>query len=115
NGSRVAFTYNSSRGGGVAVRRLSGEGEVLVPVSRQPVVPRSPLLTRYNAAWLLQDGRVQATDRFAGSGGPFELRVRNAKRALPPTTNSIALRSDRTSAPYYLDAEGVKAAAPALF
>ena len=115
NGSRVAFTYNSSNGGGVAVRRLSGQGEVLVPVSRQPVVPRSPLLTRYNAAWLLQDGRVQATDRFAGSGGPFELRVRNANRALPPTTNSIALRSDRTSAPYYLDAEGVKTAAPALF
>jgi hypothetical protein len=115
NGSRVAFTYNSSRGGGVAVRRLSGEGEVLVPVSRQPTVPVSPLLTRYNAAWLLPAGRVQATDRFAGSGGPFELRVRNANRALPPTTNSIALRNDRTSAPYYLDAEGVKAAAPALF
>jgi hypothetical protein len=115
NGSRVAFTYNSSNGGGVAVRRLSGGGEVLVPASRQPAVPRSPLLTRYNAAWLLQDGRVQATDRFAGSGGPFELRVRNANRALPPTTNSIALRSDRTSAPYYLDAEGVKVAAPALF
>jgi hypothetical protein len=115
NGSRVAYTYNSSRGGGLVVRRLSGEGGVLVPASRQPAVPLSPLLTRYNAAWLLQDGRVQATDRFAGSGGPFELRVRDANRALPATTTSIALRNDRTSAPYYLDAEGVKVAAPALF
>ena len=115
NGSRVAYTYNSSRGGGLAVRQLSGHGQVLVPASRQPAVPRSPLLTRYNAAWLLQDGHVQATDRFAGSGGPFELRVRDANRALPATTNSLALKNDRASAPYYLDAEGVKVAAPALF
>jgi hypothetical protein len=115
NGSRVAFTYNSSNGGGLAVRHLSGGGDVLVPVSRQPAVPRSPLLTRYNAAWLLQDGHVQATARFAGSGGPFELRVIDANRALPATTNSLGLKNDRTSAPYYLDAEGVKLAAPALF
>jgi hypothetical protein len=115
NGSRVAYAYNSSRGGGLAVRQLSGDGRVLVPASRQPAVPRSPLLTRYNAAWLLQDGHVQATDRFAGSGGPFELRVRDANRVLPTTTNSIALNNDRTSTPYYLDAEGVKLAAPALF
>jgi hypothetical protein len=78
-------------------------------------VPRSPLLTRYNAAWLLQDGRVQASRRFAGSGGPFELQVVEATRALPATTNSLGLNHDRTSAPYYLDAEGVKVAAPALF
>jgi hypothetical protein len=115
NGSRVAYTYNSSHGGGLAVRRLSGDGGVLVPASRQPAVPRSPLLTRYNAAWLLQDGHLQATERFAGSGGPFELRVRDANRTLPATTNSIALRTDRTSAPYYLDAEGVKVTIPALF
>jgi hypothetical protein len=115
NGSRVAYSYNSSRGGGVAVRQLSGDGAVLVPASRQPAVPRSPLLTRYNAAWLLQDGHVQATARFAGSGGPFQLRVIDANRALPATTNSIALKNDRTAAPYYLDAEGVKLAAPALF
>ena len=115
NGTRVAFTYNSSRGGGLAVRRLSGDGGVLVPVSRQPVVPRSPLLTRYNAAWLLQDGHVQATERFAGSGGPFELRVVEAKRALPATTDSLGLNNDRTSAPYYLDAEGVKLTAPPIF
>jgi hypothetical protein len=115
NGTRVAFTYNSSRGGGLAVRRLSGASGVLVPVARQPVVPRSPLLTRYNAAWLLQDGRVQATERFAGSGGPFELRVVEAKRALPASTDSLGLNNDRTSAPYYLDAEGVKLTAPAIF
>jgi hypothetical protein len=115
NGTRVAFTYNSSRGGGLAVRRLSGASGVLVPVSRQPAVPRSPLLTRYNAAWLLQNGRVQATERFAGSGGPFELRVVAAKRALPATTDSLGLNNDRTSAPYYLDAEGVKLTAPPIF
>jgi len=115
NGTRVAFTYNSSRGGGLAVRRLSGASGVLVPVSRQPAVPRSPLLTRYNAAWLLQNGRVQATERFAGSGGPFELRVVAAKRALPATTDSLGLNNDRTSAPYYLDAEGLKLTAPPIF
>jgi hypothetical protein len=115
NGTRVAYTYNSSRGGGLAVRHMSGDDGVLVPVSREAVVPRSPLLTRYNAAWLLQDGRVQATKRFAGSGGPFDLHVVAANRTLPPTTNSLALNQDRTSAPYYLDAEGVKLAAPPLF
>jgi hypothetical protein len=115
NGTRVAYTYNSSRGGGLAVRRLSGDGAVLVPASRQPVVPRSPLLTRYNAAWLLEGGHVQATRRFAGSGGPFQLVVVEANRALPATTDSLGLRNDRTSAPYYLDAEGVKATAPPIF
>ena len=115
NGTRVAYTYNSSRGGGLAVRRLSGDGGVLVPVSRQPAVPRSPLLTRYNASWLLQGGHVQATQRFAGSGGPFQLRVVEAKRALPDSTDSLGLRNDRTSAPYYLDAEGVKLTAPPIF
>ena len=115
NSTRVAYTYNSSRGGGVAIRQLSGHGSVLVPVSRQPVVPRSPLLTRYNAAWLLQDGHVQATRRFAGSGGPFTLSVVDANRALPAATDSLGLKSDRTSAPFYLDADGVKLAAPALF
>jgi hypothetical protein len=115
NGTRVAYTYNSSRGGGLAVRQLSGDGSPLVPVSRRPVVPRSPLLTRYNAAWLLEGGHAQATKRFAGSGGPFKLAVVEANRALPATTDSLGLKSDRTSAPYYLDAEGVKVAAPPIF
>jgi hypothetical protein len=115
NGTRVAYTYNSSRGGGLAVRQFSGHGSPLVPISRQPAVPRSPLLTRYNAAWLLEGGHVQATQRFAGSGGPFKLVVVEAKRALPATTDSLGLNNDRTSAPYYLDAEGVKLAAPPIF
>jgi hypothetical protein len=115
NGTRVAYTYNSSRGGGLAVRQLSGQGDALVPVSRQPAVPRSPLLTRYNAAWLLEGGHVQATRRFAGSGGPFTLVVVEANRALPATTDSLGLNNDRTSAPYYLDAEGVKLTAPPIF
>jgi hypothetical protein len=115
NGTRVAYTYNSSRGGGLAVRQLSGDGSALVPVSRRPVVPRSPLLTRYNAAWLLEGGHAQATERFAGSGGPFKLVVVEASRALPATTDSLGLKNDRTGAPYYLDAEGVKVAAPPIF
>ena len=115
NGTRVAYAYNTGNGGGLAVRRLSGDGGVLVAVSSLPTVPRSPLLTRYNAEWLLQDGHVQATERFAGSGGPFQLRVVEAKRALPATTNSLALNADRTQAPYYLDGEGVKLTAPAIF
>jgi hypothetical protein len=115
NGTRVAYTYNSSRGGGLAVRQLSGDGSPLVPASRQPAVPRSPLLTRYNAAWLLDGGHAQATKRFAGSGGPFKLVVVDASRALPATTDSLGLKNDRTSAPYYLDAEGVKVTAPAIF
>ena len=115
NGTRVAYTYNSSRGGGLAVRQLSGDGSPLVPVSRRPVVPRSPLLTRYNAAWLLEGGHAQATKRFAGSGGPFKLVVVEASRALPATTDSLGLKNDRTGAPYYLDAEGVKVAAPPIF
>ena len=88
---------------------------MLVPVARQPAVPRSPLLTRYNAAWLLQNGHAQATRRFAGSGGPFELTVVDANRALPPSTDSIGLQNDRTSAPFYLDSEGVKLTAPPIF
>jgi hypothetical protein len=115
NGTRVAYTYNSSRGGGLAVRQLSGRGSALVPVSRRPAVPRSPLLTRYNASWLLEGGHVQATQRFAGSGGPFKLVVLEANRALPATTDSLGLVNDRTSAPYYLDAEGVKLTAPPIF
>ena len=93
NGTRVAYTYNSSRGGGLAVRQLSGDGGALVPVSRRPVVPRSPLLTRYNAAWLLEGGHAQATKRFAGSGGPFKLVVVEANRALPATTDSLGLKT----------------------
>ena len=58
---------------------------------------------------------MQATRRFAGSGGPFTLTVVDANRALPATTDSLGLKSDRTSAPFYLDAEGVKLADPALF
>ena len=112
----MAYTYNSSRGGGLAVRQLSGarlRRSCRSRASRSS--PRSPLLTRYNAAWLLEDGHVQATRRFAGSGGPFTLVVVEANRALPATTDSLGLSNDRTSAPYYLDAEGVKLAAPAIF
>lgn len=115
NASRVAYAFASSRGGGIAIRRLSGRGVALIPASRLRVVPRSVLLTRYNAAWLLAGGRVQSTARFAGSGGPFTLRVLDAARALPATTDSLGLRDGNATAPYYLDAEGVKAAEPVLF
>ena len=87
NGTRVAYTYNSSRGGGLAVRQLSGHGSALVPVSRRPAVPRSPLLTRYNASWLLRAGtsrpRSASPARAARSSSSWS---RPTARCRPPPT-----------------------------
>ena len=66
----------------------------LAPAGR-PAQPAADALCRR----LLQDGHVQATRRFAGSGGPFTPSVVDANRALPATTDSLGLQSDRTSAP----------------
>ena len=53
NSTRVAYTYNSSRGGGLAVRLLSGHGGVLVPglaPARRPAQPAADALQRRVAA-----------------------------------------------------------------
>jgi hypothetical protein len=72
------------------------------------MVPRTPAIALLAAA-------LPAATAAGARGGPFELSVVDANRTLPAGTDSLGLRSDRTSAPFYLDAEGVKLTAPALF
>jgi hypothetical protein len=112
NGSRVAYTFNSSRGGGVAIRRLSGQGPVYTPAVRQPSVPRSLALSRYQAAWLVGE-QVFSTTRFAGSGGPFTPTT-VAGRTIAGI-DSFATGSQSLTDARFLDAEGVKAPSPSLY
>ena len=116
NGTRVAYTYSSSQGGGLAIRRLSGEGSPLSIVSRLDTVPFSPQLTRFHAAWLVRAGagvKAQATTRFTRHGVDV-VEVRDAARAIPASTDSIAVGSS-ISRVLLLDAEGVKQPSPRLF
>jgi hypothetical protein len=114
NASRVAFAYRSSRGGGLAVRRASGDGGVLTLAARAGQVPRSILLSRYRASWLLfEEGdagpRVFTTGRLRSA----PLTVIEARRRLPPDTDSIALLRERVER--YLAVDGVRTIAPPLF
>lgn len=111
--SRVAYTYNSSRGGGVAIRRLSGRGEPLIGTSRQRTVPNAVSLTRYNAAWLVV-GRAFQTTRFAGSGGPYASVTKPAGRDVPAGTVSLALGASIRDA-LVLTGEGLVRPEPRLF
>lgn len=111
NGTRVAFTYAGSRGGGIAIRRVSGEGGLLSPVTRATVVPRSLQLTRYQAAWLQADTAFTTT-RFAGSGGPYAPRTVRGRTV--PGIAGLAVGAS-TNRARFLDAEGVKAPSPPLF
>jgi hypothetical protein len=105
NGTRVAYTVPS----GLRIVRISGDGRALrIGGGRL----HSINLTRYHAVWLTEDGRLQRTDRFAGSGGSYALRVRDARRQVPGIVSIAVGRSTNTSR--YLDAEGVKAADPTL-
>jgi hypothetical protein len=113
NGSRVAYSYNSSKGGGVIVRRVSGEGGALTATARNEEVPRSIGITRYQATWLL-GSRPWYTTRFGGSGGPHTPQTKQSARTLPATTSSLAIGATTLSA-WYLDAEGVKTAVPNPF
>ena len=114
--TRVAFTFRTSRGGGVQVRRASGEGRPLQAASGLATTPRSVQVTRYRAGWLVPEAgatRVFQTRRFAGSGGPFRLAVDEAPRTLPAGVTSAV---GGTSALFlrYLDGEGVKTMDPAI-
>jgi hypothetical protein len=111
NGTRVAYTFNSSRGGGVAVRRISGRGGVLTPAVRQPSVPRSVQLSRYQAGWLVGQ-QAFSTTRFAGSGGPFRPRT-IAGRTVPGIDSFGSART--LTELRFADAEGIKIASPPLF
>ena len=113
--SRVAYAYNSSNGGGVAVRRLSGRGGVVIATSRQSAVPWSLVGTRYKFGWLRPVGGsavdVIWTTRL--SGGTTSVTTSPGKRELPASTNSITT-NDRVP-DKYLDDAGVSTLNPSLF
>jgi hypothetical protein len=77
-------------------------------------VPRSIVLSRYRASWLLfEEGdagpRVFTTSRLRSA----PVAVTEARRRLPADTDSIALLGERIGR--YLAADGVRAVAPPLF
>lgn len=113
--SRVAYSYRSEKGGGVAVRRLSGEGGVVNAVAGKRLAPFSLVATRYRFAWLegLTTGgfRVRQTSRL--SGRATSVTVQSGKRNLSSMTNSITT-NDRTP-DKYLDAAGIWTLNPPLF
>jgi hypothetical protein len=105
NGSRVGYVSNR----GIFVERASGRGRALrigVPGAR------SLTMTRYQAAWIAPGGTLQLTQRFAGSGGPFELVVRDAPRQ-PPGITGVAAGASFNDI-LYTDAEGLKKADSSL-
>jgi len=114
--SRVATIEGTGSTRRVVIRRLSGKGRALV-AGRGLVAPNSLWLTRYRAGWATSNPqvgtRLYATKRFAGSGGPFTLRVVRAAWTSPSALSGIAV--DRGEPAVYLDAEGVKAFAPRPF
>jgi hypothetical protein len=114
-GSRVAYAYNTSNGGGVAVRRVSGKGGVVLAATRQPAVPASLVATRYKYGWLMPaaDGgqRVMWTSRL--SGRAESVTVRSGRRNLPASTNSITTNGHVPDK--YLDTTGIFSLSPPLF
>lgn len=111
NGTRVAYAYDSSRGGGLAVRRLSGEGNVLTPASRRSGVPRSIVLDRYRATWLVARTAFQ-TGRLTGARTTADVAVRRGSRSVPEGTDSITATTNRVTRA--LTPLGVVALSPAL-
>ncbi len=114
--SRTAFTYASSRGFGLQVRFSSGRSGNLVPVAGQPEEVTSPQLTRYRVGWLVPtEGRTDLfqTARFAGSGGPYTLRVEKAPRSLPAGVRSAA-GDDSQPFTRYAAADGIRTIDPAI-
>lgn len=114
---RMAFTYNSSRGFGVQLRRSSGEDGVLIAASRLVREPTAPQITRYRAGWLLPSAdstRVLQTQRYLGSEGREDpLVVSEAARTLPTGVRSAAGDSSSLFT-RYIDSEGVKRIDPAI-
>jgi hypothetical protein len=105
NGSRVAYASRQ----GIFIKRASGQGRALkIGASR----PTSLSLTRYQAVWIDQ-GELRMTQRFAGSGGPYRLVVKDAPRQ-PAGLTSVAVGASTNDA-VFTDAEGVKKANPRLF
>jgi hypothetical protein len=114
--SRMAFTYNSAKGFGVQIHQASGKGRPLVAASGLDTAPISPQITRYRAGWLIPGDdatRVFQTRRFAGSGGPFALKVEEAPRTLPAGVRS-ASGDASTLFERYLGADGVQRIDPGI-
>jgi len=114
--SRMVFTYRSGRGFGVQVRQSSGDGRPLIAAEGLAKAPVSPQLTRYRAGWLVPGDdatRVFQTRRFAGSGGPFTLKVVEAARTLPAGVRSAAGDAS-TLFDRYLDSAGVQRIEPGI-
>ena len=105
NGSRVAYSTSQ----GIHIKRASGKGRALRIRASNPT---SLVMTRYQAAWL-DGGKLRFTQRFAGSGGPFQLVVKDAPRQ-PAGITGIAVGASTNDA-VFTDAEGVKKANPRLF
>lgn len=113
--SRMVFTHRSGRGFGVQIRQSSGDGRPLIAAAGLPKAPVSPQLTRYRAGWLMPGDdatRVFLTRRFAGSGGPFTLKVVEA-RTLPAGVRSAAGDASKLF-DRYLDAAGVQRIEPGI-
>lgn len=113
--SRVAYTYRSSAGGGVGVRRLSGRGALVLATTGEPAVPSSLVGSRYRFGWLMPAGdagvSVIWTSRL--SGGTTSVTLRSGRRNLPGSTNSITT-NDRAP-DRYLDGDGISTLSPPLF
>ena len=115
DGSRVDYAYNSSNGGGVAVRRLSGEGGVVVAATRQPAVPASLVGTRYKYGWLMPAGGLGQSVMWSSrlSGRTTSVTVSSGRRNLPASTNSITTNGHVPDK--YLADTGVFTLSPPLF
>jgi hypothetical protein len=112
--SRVAYAYNSSNGGGVAIRRLSGDGGVVNATTHQAAVPSSLVATRYKYGWLMPAGDTGVSFRWTSrlSGRATTVTVRSGKRDLPASTNSIT--TDDRVPDKYLDQAGISTLGPPL-
>jgi hypothetical protein len=115
--SRVASIESSGYGRNRAVvRRLSGQGKTL-SLGTGLKGASSLWLTRYRAGYATsdaQDGtRLYATQRFAGSGGPFTLRVSRAGWTSNSALHGIAIADGEPA--FYLDDQGVKRFDPRPF
>jgi hypothetical protein len=118
----LAYSYNSSHGGGVAARQLNGTGGAIHLITGQPTVPASLVSTRYRFGWLTPTtGGVSFmwTSRVSGKqtypdGRPIgPPTLRRANRTLPASTNSIT--TDDHLPDHYLDQTGISTLLPPLF
>ena len=113
--SRVAYAYNSSNGGGVAIRRLSGEGGVVLATTRERAVPSSLVATRYHYGWLMPAaaGAMSVVWSSRLSGSATSVTVQPGKRDLNAGTDSVTT-NDRWP-DKYLDSSGIWTMSPPLF